>query len=237
MLFPTKASVFPAIQVLIRVVIYAWHKSQKKLWYAFPIEKSTLCAFLSKHLRWNVFRWQFVQWQMSLRRMASNCEVPFLKISHLWEPLLLNSIRNVLLNNNQFVTRMNVGSKWLKFSHILRFTQAFDVIWISNNLSDTLKTHVYPETARVFHDHMKYWWFYVVKITEWLLRPQIHCCKALEPMHSERKWFSPQSGHWGIKHTASQRHIWAEAISFWYLLKWIWYRMYQILVFLYNTWL
>lgn len=63
-----------------------------------------------------------------------------------------------------------------------------------------------------------------VTVNEWLLLPQIHCCKAPEPMYSERKKFTPQSGHWrikhghwGIKHTASQRHIWAEAISFWYL--------------------
>lgn len=58
---------------------------------------------------------------------------------------------------------MNVGSEWLDFSPMLHFAHALGVIWISNNLPDTLKTHVYPETARVFHDHMKYWWIYVCK--------------------------------------------------------------------------
>lgn len=71
-----------------------------------------MCVLSSPHILTEImFRRQFVQWQTSLGRVTLNYEVLFLEMSHLWAPLVLNSIRNVLLNNVQFVIRMNGGVK------------------------------------------------------------------------------------------------------------------------------
>lgn len=132
---------------------------------------------------------------------------------------------------------MNVGSEWLDFSPILCFAHALGVIWISNNLPDTLKTHVYPETARVFHDHMKYWWFYVCN-DYWMV--VVPADSLLQSTWTNAFWkekvFTLKRSLRNETYSVPKTHL-NRATSFWYLLKWIWCRMYQILVFLYNTWL